>query len=321
MKAVALQELRGAASANAQAAIGDMWWALGETKRGPERDALLLRAGAWYRQAEPRLSGGLAGLKVKQRLAEVVKLRGGIPKLSRASTTVPPPALAIAPFDETTAKQHQVAWAKYLGVRVEVTNTVGMRLILIPPGEFEMGSSDGEVGRYLADGKQEGAPANYMDRVPAEAPKHRVTISRPLYLSNTELTQTQYRAVMSDLPSLVQPETDRPAEQMSWHEAIEFCRKLSELPQEKAAVAVYRLPTEAEWEYACRAGTTVPYSFGDATSDLTRCGWYNGNAQGRTQLVRQLLPNAWALFDMHGNLWEWVRGLVRGGLLRGLPPS
>lgn len=147
LKAVALQELRGAASADAQAAIGDMWWALGETKRGSERDALLLRAGAWYRQAEPRLSGGLAGLKVKQRLAELAKLDREIPALTGGARSSSPPPLAIAPFDAATAKRHQEAWAKYLGVPVEMANSIGMCFVLIPPDEFDMGSSEADIAK------------------------------------------------------------------------------------------------------------------------------------------------------------------------------
>ena len=131
---MALKELRGAASADEQAAIGDMWWDLAQAKRGAERDALLLRAGAWYRQAEPRVSGGLAGLKVKQRLAEVVKLGREIPKLSHAATTAPPPPLAIAPFDEKNAKQHQAAWAEYLQLPVVLTNSIGMQARAHPAG-------------------------------------------------------------------------------------------------------------------------------------------------------------------------------------------
>ena len=87
--------------------------------------------------------------------------------------------------------------------------------------------------------------------------------------------------------------------------AVEFCRRLSELPPEKAAGAVYRLPTEAEWEYACRAGTTTRYSFGDNVAMLDRYAWWSANSGGSTQAVAQLLPNAFGLFDMHGSLWEW----------------
>ena len=92
---------------------------------------------------------------------------------------------------------------------------------------------------------------------------------------------------------------------MNWHDAVEFCRKLSKRPAEKAAGRVYRLPTEAQWEYACRAGTTTNYSFGDDGSDLGDYAWYRENSNSSTHPVGGKQPNAWGLYDMHGNVWEW----------------
>ena len=94
---------------------------------------------------------------------------------------------------------------------------------------------------------------------------------------------------------------------MSWEDAVEFCRKLSALPSERAAGRVYRLPTEAEWKHGCRAGTTTAYSFGDDRTDLGQYAWYYGNADKTTHAVGGKQPNSWGLYDMHGNVWEQVQ--------------
>ncbi|MBE3098193.1 MAG: formylglycine-generating enzyme family protein [Planctomycetes bacterium] len=155
---------------------------------------------------------------------------------------------------------------------------VTMRLVLIRPGTFMMGSPDSEKG-HKAD----------------ESPQHEVTISKPFYMGVTEVTQAQYEAVMGTNPSGSKGPTN-PVEKVSWHEASDFCRKLSQ----KTGKTV-RLPTEAEWEYACRAGSKTRFSFGDSDSAL---GDYASLVYKRNPVGRKK-PNAWGLYDMHGSVWEW----------------
>jgi hypothetical protein len=151
LKAAATKDLGGAKSADEEAALGDAWWALAEKLPGPERDTLRLRAGFWYRQAEPGLAGGLAGLKVKQRLAELSKLGADVPTPSPKAAAGPP--LAVAPFDEKQAKSLQAQWSKHLKAPVVVANSIGMKFMLIPPGEFDMGSTEADVAMLLEEPK------------------------------------------------------------------------------------------------------------------------------------------------------------------------
>jgi formylglycine-generating enzyme required for sulfatase activity len=133
-----------------------------------------------------------------------------------------------------------------------------------------------------------------------------VKLTKPFYLGVTEVTQEQYERVMGENPSKYAGLTN-PVEQVSWLEAVEFCRKLSAMPAEKAADHQYRLPTEAEWEYACRAGTTTWYGFGDDVSQLSEYGWFVRNSGTTTHPVGGKKPNTWGLYDMHGSVFEWCQ--------------
>ena len=282
-----------------QLKLADAWWDLAQQSRGRQRENLLLRAGTWYREAEPRAQAGLVRVKIEKRLAQIAALGREIPD----KLTGPP--LAVAPFDSQRAKEIQARWAKHLKVPVVRTNSIGMKLVLIPPGEFAMGATKEEVARLLEEVRQRQWGEWQMERIPYQAPQHRVRITKPFSLGLCELTQAQYQRVMEANPSQFREDPNCPMEQVTWSEAVEFCRRLSELPGEKEAGAAYRLPTEAEWEYACRAGTITPYSFGADPAVLGEYAWWLRNAQGRTHPVGRLRPNAWGLLDMHGNVAEW----------------
>jgi formylglycine-generating enzyme required for sulfatase activity len=163
-----------------------------------------------------------------------------------------------------------------------LVSSIGMAFVWIPAGEFQMGSDEGQGD---------------------EKPVHTVHISRPFALGQYLVTQAQWEAVMGSNPSRFPGDPSRPVENVSWDEVQQFIQKL----QAREPEVVYRLPTEAEWEYAARAGSIGAYCFGDNAAQLQRYAWYHVNAGGSTHPVGQLLANAWGLHDMHGNVWEWVQ--------------
>ncbi len=202
--------------------------------------------------------------------------------------------LAIAPFDAAAAQGYQTAWSTKLGLDSKMKDQFGIDLVLIPPGEFTMGSPDDEPSRDVCEG-----------------PQHTVRISQPFYLGATEVSQQQWFDVMGTRPWAGQPNVaegnDYPACYVNWFDAQEFCKRLSEASRSR-----YRLPTEAEWEYAGRAGTTKMFYFWDSffrDKDRSPHVWSSSNTvkQGKyhAQPVGTLKPNPFGLFDIHGNLWEW----------------
>jgi formylglycine-generating enzyme required for sulfatase activity len=159
---------------------------------------------------------------------------------------------------------------------------VTIEFVRVPPGQFEMGSPTGPTERDTDEG-----------------PVHRVKVARSFYMGKFEVTQQQYRAVTGRMPALFKG-AELPVENVSWQEAVEFCQTLS-----RREGRTYRLPTEAEWEYACRAGSSGRFAFGESYSELSKYAWHAGNSGGTTQVAGSKTPNAFGLYDMHGNLWEW----------------
>jgi formylglycine-generating enzyme required for sulfatase activity len=194
--------------------------------------------------------------------------------------------------------------AKEITTQPPLLNSVGMKLKRIPAGTFMMGDANG----------------------PGVTPQHRVTLTDDFYIGIHEVTNSPWKRVMGDLPYGGE-DNERPVELLIEKDAIEFCKRLSALPREREAGRVYRLPTEAEWEYACRAGTNTRYCFGDNASPLGEYGWFLGNSQkqrkgtsrqddvfgnplarqennGETRVGGRKKPNPWGLYDMHGNVAE-----------------
>ena len=187
-------------------------------------------------------------------------------------------------FDAAEARRRQTQAARQLGPPgekvVDLGGGVELELVLIPAGRFRMGDQAGRDERF---GRQW------------------VRITKPFYIGKHEVTQEVWQKVMGTNPSYFRG-AKNPVDTVSWDDCQEFLKKLNGLGK---GPGWFRLPTEAEWEWACRAGTKTQFCFGDEESGLSDYGWYAGNSGDRTHPVAAKKPNAWGLYDCHGNMWEW----------------
>jgi formylglycine-generating enzyme required for sulfatase activity len=281
---LAAEDLKMPADAAARLKLGDAWWDRAAQADAREKEYLLLRSGYWYQRLD-EIEQSLVRAKVENRLTQIAKLGRPIPGLTLKNL---------------------------------ITNSIGMRLVLIPDGEFMMGSTPEQIAPDIEDARQKSPDVSgwAVNHYRSELPHHKVRISRPFYLGVFEVTQQEYQTVMGVNPSsfaatgnaaakVAGQDTSRhPVECVSWEDSVEFCRRLSLLPKELAARRVYRLPSEAEWEYACRAGSTTKWIPGDDPRGLEQHAWCATTALGTTHPVGQKQPNAWGLYDMHGNVNE-----------------
>lgn len=189
----------------------------------------------------------------------------------------------------------------------QITNHIGMKMVLIESGEYLIGSRltvNNIAIRY-------GGKAKWFTD---EKPSHRVVITKPFYIGIYEVTKAQYKAIM-ETNSGSEESDNTPVEQVSWMDAVEFCRILS-----RKEGKIYRLPTEAEWEYACRAGSRTSFYFGNDEKRLCNYAWFRKNAD-EVYPVGQKEPNKWGIYDMLGNVWEWCSDVYgkynrKAGLIR-----
>ncbi len=268
LSAAARLDLQPAGDPAAQVAVGDTWWHLASDEKGIGKIFLFERAGHWYQLAVPQLVG-LTQTRIDKRLQEITS-HGHEEPLGRR----PPPVPASKIIDIPLAAGGSNA------------DTV-MHLRWLPAGKFIQGSPPREPGHQ-----------------PFES-QHEVVLTRPFFIGTTEVTQAQWQAVMGNNPSGFKG-PNVPVHSVTYTAAKEFCERLDQLPATRGKYQ-FRLPTSAEWEYACRAGSRGAYCYGDDPAKLGEYAWYKDSLKGATgpQPVGQRKPNAWGLYDMHGNVNEW----------------
>jgi len=235
----------------------------------------------------------------------IVVYRDNIQTIGDESFPAASNAIDIAASHEGTAPAPTTVIASQAGF----TNIEGM--VWIPAGEFTMGSPIDEAGR---DGD--------------EGPETRMVIQNGFWMGKCEVTQGEFQAVMGRHPSNARGDPNCPVEKVSWYDAVQYCAQRTQQEKQSAKLPdayAYRLPTEAEWEYACRAGSTTRFYYGDDKGEfrLGEYAWFVRNGNSMTHPVGSLKPNAWGLHDMHGNVWEWCldrwQSILPGGSVTNLP--
>jgi formylglycine-generating enzyme required for sulfatase activity len=224
---------------------------------------------------------------VKIRTFEILSNRGCLVLAFLAMLAATGCQTATGPTTATplSAAQTMVARRPDAKFADQLAAATGIRMVPIPAGTFLMGSPADESGRKANEG-----------------PQTTVTLTHDFYLGATDVTQAQWKALMGGNPSVYKGDA-RPVERVSWNDATAFCEKLTAREQAAGrlpADCAYTLPTEAQWEYACRAGTTGPHA-----GDLDAMAWYSSNSNNTTHPVATKLPNAWGLYDMNGNVLQW----------------
>jgi formylglycine-generating enzyme required for sulfatase activity len=237
----------------------------------------LLQAKGLYREAIQEIDKFLPALEDDSLLRKKEELQRTIAEIDKLKARLKGPDWALpGEAQKKTALQKKLPVAREFAL----AEGVPLCLILIPPGSFAMGSDHAYEN---------------------ERPAHKVEITQSYYLAISPITQRQWLAIKSPSPSQFQGD-DLPVENLTWKESCDFAMALS-----KKFGEFFRLPTEAEWEYACRAESSLSYSFGEETSPLAEYAWFNLNSSRRSQPVCTLKPNKWGLYDMHGNVWEWCQ--------------
>jgi len=283
-------------------------------------DAVATTAGAEHKTVEKLHEKSLPQLKPKKRrslvpliaaaVAGMVTATGiGFVVMQKSKDSARPPPVAVEPvkawqleeearLSSVAARRSSVVRQPGEGMVLDLEDSVKMEFLWIPRGIFTMGSPDDEDGRWRSEG-----------------PVHRVTIRKGFWMGKHEVTQEQYWQVTGSNPSKFKGASN-PVEQVNWDDAKAFCETLGI----KTGRPV-RLPTEAEWEYACRAGATTRYCTGDSESDLGKAGWWRGNSGEQTHPVGQKVANVWGLHDMHGNVSEWCEDWYDANYYKESPPE